>query len=140
MPSCRKLTLLFATLMLLGCGENRTLAPVRGQVLYNGAPLRFGSVTFQPASGQPAQAQIQPDGTFELATRGEGAGAVVGPNRVRVTCYEGQDPAYVPTEPQSETTLGRSLIPERYTTYESSGLTVEVKPDHSESVVLELTD
>ena len=43
---------------LVGCGnQDRPLAPVSGQVLYKGEPLTFGSVTFQPAGGQPARAR-----------------------------------------------------------------------------------
>jgi hypothetical protein len=126
-------------LVISGCGDSRPLAPVHGQVLYNGEPLRFGSVTFQPPSGQPSRADIGPDGKFTLTTPGEGEGAVIGTNQVRVTCYESQSPdAAAPTG--GEGGLGKSLIPQHYTSYATSGLTVEIKPDQTEPVILKLDD
>lgn len=124
--------------MLVGCGSNdRPLAPVSGQVLYNGEPLTFGSVTFQPAGGQPARADIGPDGKFELQTPGEGAGGVVGRNRIRVTSFEGQAPTAAAT---GDAPLGKSLIPERYTSYTTSGLEVEIQQSNNEPIIIELTD
>lgn len=123
---------------LVGCGNNdRPLAPVTGQVLYRGEPLAFGSVTFQPAGGQPARADIGPDGKFELATPGQGAGGVVGHNRIRVTSFEGQAPTAAAA---GDAPLGKSLIPERYTSYTTSGLEVEIQQGNNEPIIIELTD
>ncbi len=120
-----------------GCGKQRDLAPLSGKVLYQGKPLQFGTVVFEHEYGQPATGVIQPDGTFELTTRGEGEGTVVSTSRVRVACYQGQDPARK-TDSGQPTALGRSLIPEKYTSFETSGLTVEVRPDANEPIVLNL--
>lgn len=128
---------LLLTTMLVGCGSNdRPLAPVTGQVLYKGEPLTFGSVTFQPAGGQPARADIGPDGRFELQTPGEGAGGVVGRNRIRVTSFEGQAPGAA----GGDAPLGKSLIPERYTSYATSGLEAEIQHGDNEPIIIELTD
>lgn len=124
---------------LAGCGERRPLARVTGKVLLDGQPLQFGTVSFQPEYGQPATAIIQPDGTFTLRTVGEGAGAVVGLNRVRVACYEAQNPNVAAAGLRGEGDLGRLLIPQRYTAYETSGLTIEVSPGRNEPIVIELT-
>lgn len=130
--------LLVAAMTSAGCGRSdRELTPLTGKVLYEGEPLRFGSVIFEHEYGQPATAAIQPDGAFVLATRGEAAGTVVGTRRVRVACYEGQDPARRP-DPDGGGELGRSLIPERFTSFATSGLTVEVRPGANEPVVLNL--
>jgi hypothetical protein len=126
-------------LTVVGCGDSRPLAPVHGQVLYNGKPLQFGGVTFQPPSGQPARATIGPDGKFTLTTPGEGEGGVIGTNQVRVTCYEGQSPDKK-SAAGGEGVLGKSLIPEHYTSYETSGLTVEIKAGQTEPVILKLDD
>lgn len=120
-----------------GCKRNPDTVPVTGKVLYNGQPLTFGSVTFQPARGQAARGEIHSDGTFELSTYRRGDGAVAGSHKVRVACYESQDPAR-PKGP-GEQTLGRSLIPLKYTLLDQSGLTAKVTADTSEPIVFNLT-
>jgi len=134
------LALLAFAISSVGCGKrHRELAPLTGKVTYNGQPLRFGAVVVEHEYGQPATGKIQPDGTFELATRGEGEGTAVTKSRVRVACFEGQDPAKI-VNPNAPPSLGKSLIPEKYMSYETSGLTIEVRPDDNEPVVLNLTD
>jgi len=110
--------------------------PVSGKVTYNGQPLKFGSVTFQPRSGQPARGEIQNDGTFTLSTNKEGDGAAVGMHQVRIACYESQRAA----KPAGggEQSLGKLLIPVHYTLFDQSKLTAEVKPDGNEPFVFEL--
>lgn len=84
--------LLFVLLSFSGCGPSKTappLYPVKGQVLNGGKTLSNGVVQFQPTqSGQPsALGEVQPDGSFELATIFEGrrlAGAVAGQHQVVV--------------------------------------------------------
>jgi hypothetical protein len=123
--------------VVVGCEPRRPLVPVHGRVLLDGEPLAFGGVSFQGASGQPATARIQPDGTFVLAVLGEGPGAVAGRNQVLVTCYEGQRAATASAA--GEGPLGKLLIPERYTAYETSGLVIKVHRDLELPVVLNLT-
>jgi hypothetical protein len=113
------------------------MAPVTGKVLFNGRPLEFGSVVFQPPSGQPAQGEIQADGSFTLSTYRANDGAVVGPHKVRITCYESQRPGTV--KGPGEQTLGKSLIPEKYTLFDQSGLTADVTAARTEPFVLTLT-
>lgn len=128
--------LLAAAVVSLGCGKDkRNIVPLTGKVTFDGKPLQFGAVTILHDHGQPATAVIQPDGTFTMATLGEGDGAVVGKWRVRVVCYENQDPS----KTEGAVMLGKLLIPERYTDIETSGLTVEVRPDRNEPLVINLT-
>lgn len=95
----------------------------------------------QPETGQPATGGIQSDGTFRMTTRCEGEGVAVGKSYVRVVCYEGQEPGSKPTpDYQGEGMLGRSLIPARYLSYDTSGLVVEVCPRKNPPLLLELTD
>jgi len=122
-----------------GCGGGPQLAPVKGRVLYNEKPLPFGSVMFQPASGQPARATIRTDGSFVLGTFGAADGATVGPNRVRVTCFEAQNPEAANGGSGGEMPLGKSLIPKQYTQYDTSGLKVDVPPEGNDTVELRLT-
>ena len=131
------LVIAVSILVVSGCSDDG-LVPISGQVLFKGKPLEFGSVMLQPVVGPPSSGVIQPDGSFELETHGVGVGASPGPNRVRVTCFESQRPG-ASSGSGVELALGRSLIPERYTNF-TSGLVVEIKPDHDEPLVIKLTD
>ena len=107
-------------------------------MLYNGEPLKFGGVMFQPEAGQPARGVIQPDGTFVLTTNNSGDGATVGRNRVRVTCYEAQDPAAGASE--GEASLGKLLIPKKYTDIDTSEIEIDIPRGGKNDVVIELKD
>lgn len=130
---------IIAMIFAHGCGkQGRELSPITGQVSYQGKPLRFGSVMIEHKYGQPATAAIQPDGTFVIATLGEGEGAAAGKHRVRIACFEAQDPAgKVGHDPPVK--LGKSLIPEKYTSFDSSGLTITVRSDKNHPLILNLT-
>jgi hypothetical protein len=124
----------------VGCESRSNLAPLSGSVTYNGEPLEFGSVTLQPSSGGSiSRAQIQPDGTFTMTTDGR-EGAIIGTNRVRVTCFSSQKPGSSANAGGGEASLGDSLIPEKYSRFSSSGLSVDVKPDGNPEFTIELTD
>jgi hypothetical protein len=119
-----------------GCQRGPKMAPVAGKVLYNGKPLEFGSIAFQPPRGQPAQGDIRSDGTFTLSTYRPNDGAVVGPHKVRIACYESQRPGA--PRPPGEQMLGKLLIPEKYTLFDQSGFTAEVTEDRTEPYVFEM--
>jgi len=108
----------------VGCGRRPTLVPVSGRVTLDGKPLGFGSVMIQPVAGPAARGTIRPDGSFAVGTFSPADGAIVGPASVRVACYEQQRPGASP--PQGELALGKSLIPEKYTQFETSGITATV--------------
>ncbi len=105
---------------LVGCGgepagPKRVYADVTGKVLFKGAPLKMGTVMFQPASGPPASAKIGPDGTYTL--KGE-----IGPNTISITSIE--EVARI-AEPGKSPPV-QNHIPARYGTRDS-GLNFEVK-------------
>jgi len=126
-------------LLAAGCRSDVDLAEVRGEVSLNGKPLTFGSVMLQPPSGEPARASIRPDGSFELETPKQGVGVRPGRSKVRVTCFEAQRPGTAHNV-KGELTLGKSLIPLRYTQYSTSGLEVETFPRDNPPLVLRLTE
>lgn len=133
----RLLGVFLTIVFLTGCGTGPELGQVSGTVSYKGKPVTFGSVALKHSAGGPtSRAEIQPDGTFILATS-EGAGAAVGHNLIRVTSYESQDPNRSGAEMAG---LGKSLIPEHYTNYVTSGLTCDVAPGENPPLVLELKD
>lgn len=128
-------------LAVAGCGgsDHLKVAPAEGKVLYRGEPLKFGAVLFQPSAGPPATGQIQPDGTFRLSTYGQNDGAVIGKHQVAITCMDNQAPDAPPPDPNKEPGLGKPLIPQKYLSPQSSGLTAEVKA-RNEPFVFELRD
>jgi hypothetical protein len=120
-----------------GCKQTPRVVPVAGKVLYNGKPLPFGSVMFQPDQGQAAVGDIQADGSFKLSSYGPDDGAVPGTHKVSVSCYEGHRPGKA-----SGDSLGKLLIPLKYTRFGSSGLTAEVQDTAGkdpQEIVLELS-
>lgn len=133
----RLLLIVLCGILLIGCDRGPKIVPVSGTVTYKGKALEFGSVMFQPAQGQPAKGSIQADGTFVMSTFREGDGATVGRNRVRISCYESQAPKVVS---EGEQSLGKLLIPSKYTIYDQSGLVVDIKESDNEPIVFELTD
>ncbi|MFT5523375.1 MAG: hypothetical protein ACI9HK_001321 [Pirellulaceae bacterium] len=131
--------LLSAVAILAGCQRGPELASVTGKVLLDGRPLKFGGVMLQPAAGQPSLGRIQPDGTFAMSTNEINDGATVGPNKIRITCYQGQDPAYGGGDAIEEKGLGKLLIDRRYANYSSSGLSTVVVSGTNEPLILNLT-
>jgi hypothetical protein len=121
---------LFMLVIVAGCNRGPKMVPVTGKVNYNGRPLEFGVIMFQPPSGQPAQGQIQPDGTFNLSTYRLNDGAVVAKHKVRIACYESMRPGTV--KGPGERTLGKPLVPEKYTLFDQSGLTADVNETDNE--------
>ena len=132
--------LLLVAAFAQGCSPAEPLAPVKGKVIFNGKPLKFGVVMFHPPRGQVAQAAIRPDGTFELATVDVGDGVALSAYVVSVVCYEGHDPSRAASVGPSGDgiSLGRSLIPLKYTRARSSGLSAEVSADDHPEIIREL--
>ncbi len=124
------------------CGKaQKTLAPVEGKVLYRGKPLQYGSVIFVPkGGGQMARGVIQADGSFKLSTGSED-GAAVGRHGVRITCYgKNSTPgsAHAASPDDQEQALGRSLIPQKYTRTQTSGLEADVKDGENEPFIFDM--
>jgi hypothetical protein len=124
------------SLLVAGCNRGPAMAQVSGKVIYNGKPLEFGTVMFLPAGGQPARGDIQPDGTFTLSTYRLNDGAVLGKHKVRVACYESQRPGTV--KQPGEQSLGKLLIPVKYTFFEQSGLSAEIRDGENAPLKFEL--
>lgn len=121
-----------------GCKRTPRVVKVSGTVFYNDKPLPFGSIMFQSDKGQPAFGMIGSDGSFTLSSYGADDGAVPGRHLVSVTCYEGQRPGQAKPD-GGEVSMGRLLIPLKYTRLGSSGLTAEVKDAPEQSVEFRLT-
>lgn len=109
------------SLPMLGCGQSgpRTVK-VSGVVLVDGQPLNLppgvqAFVQFVPSGARPASGEIDPQtGRFTLTTAKPGDGCVVGQHKVAVIIR-----ATVGTE-------SISLIDEKYSRPETSGITVNI--------------
>ena len=134
--ACRRPLASLAVMVLIipalqGCGQGGPkLVKVSGQVLIDGKPLAAGVPGFIqviPEGTRPATGTIDPQtGKFTLTTFEKEDGCPVGTHKVVVTVR-----AMVGTE-------SVSLIPEKYSDPQSSGLTVTIdKP--TDSLTIELT-
>jgi hypothetical protein len=122
------IALLALVLACTGCGSGAaTLTPVHGKVSVNGVPLHTGTIIFTPdpmrgTLGPLAHAEIQPDGTYTLAT-GDQPGAADGWYRVTIVALE---PSFNPAQPDARL-LPHSLLPDKYRDPELSGLVCEIR-------------
>jgi hypothetical protein len=142
-------SLSFTVATLAGCGsDGPTTIPIRGKVLFKGAPLRDvprGLVHYLPktAEGRQASGRIQPDGTFVLTTFKGGDGVVPGEYDIVVSAYT-TGPEL--TREQVEAVRGVGIekpmlmIPQKYTEASTSGLSDTVNSDHSGFKQVELTE
>jgi len=126
---------------IVGCGPSGPkMARTIGKVTYKKAPVKFGSIIFQPEAGKVASSTINPDGTFELGTNKPGDGAIVGKHRVRVVSMSTQAPNFQIKEGQ-EMPTGKSLIPEKYNDLDTTPLKDIVVEDKPENIInIELVD
>jgi hypothetical protein len=119
---------------LFGCrhsGIDLPTAPVSGKVTYRGKPLGMGRIMFFHPSGHAAGAELAADGTFQLTS-------YQGQNQVAVECLETDLPGS--TKVRSRMGTDKSLIPDRYANYSTSGLTFDVKPGSNEKADVNLKD
>jgi len=123
--------LFLACCFLLGCDDGKmATAPVKGTVTLDGEPVPMGTVTFvSETKGAPyAYGEIQFDGTFTMSTYGQGDGAVLGRHKIMISAFK------VATDlPEA-----KSLLPSKYGSEQTSGLTAEVKEGEND-IKLELT-
>tara|TARA_R110002111_G_scaffold168038_2_gene234021 strand:- start:148208 stop:148708 length:501 start_codon:yes stop_codon:yes gene_type:complete len=158
----RRCYLLVATtaLFLTGCGEgeigeqsHEKVYPVQGTVLYNGTPVAGATVSFQSTgTGQArgASGMTNDAGEFELTTFAPGDGAIAGSHKVSVlkSVVEGADtsyfdvnsPNYGKTPPPGAAGKTKYLVPEKYSQFDTSGLTVNVNDSGDNAIQLELKD
>jgi hypothetical protein len=138
-------------LNVVGCGSGGpAVYPVSGTVTYNGAPVDNAQVTFIPENGAPGMGQTDASGKYQIATRGQD-GAVVGLSKVTITKISSSGPA-MPANPTPEDMIKAAeaakgkqqtemMLPDKYGTAFSSGLTAEVTSNESTNVFdFSLTD
>jgi hypothetical protein len=119
----REVNFFVAVLLLAtGCGQDGPKTyPVNGRVVWeSGSPVIGGLVEFEategPWRGCNARGAIQEDGSFELATKGFGQGAVAGLHRIIV-----RSPYPTASQMGSREFLAKQIDP-KFGTYGQSGL------------------
>ncbi|HUG19828.1 MAG TPA: carboxypeptidase-like regulatory domain-containing protein [Planctomycetaceae bacterium] len=156
--SCSLLCLVFAGCSG-GAADRPDLYPVSGTVMYNGDPVEGATVSFISEKAPRAASGItNSEGKFQLSTFDVNDGAVAGTHTITVRKMEaGATPAMTkeeeakmlndPTAMANQMTQGgntdsgpKSLLPEKYQSSDTSGLTEEVKADGENVFVLQLTD
>jgi hypothetical protein len=121
-------------ILLVGCHRDPPTYAVSGKVKFpSGAPVRMGTVeTKSRDTGLQARGTIESDGSFQLTTFRPGDGAVAGIHDcvvVQIVMTEG-------------TGVGGStygVVDPKHNSYHTSGLTIEVKPNETNEVLLEVT-
>lgn len=118
--------LLCSLAVVAGCGPkgpNVEFAEVKGTVTLNGSPLDDGRVIFFHNAGPTAEANIKPDGTYALK-------AAVGETSVFI---DHREPPIEPSEGRPGMPMpGKSLVPDKYADYKTSGLKLTVEPGANE--------
>src|SRR5262245_63721747 len=122
----RALVVLSLLALTAGCGSSRY--PVTGRVTYeDGTPVEAGTVIGEAMVNGKAvgvQGNIEKDGTFSWGTDRAGDGALAGQYRVIVMPVALGD---------SELAEGKQpAVDGKYTRYDTSGITFEVKPGKNE--------
>ncbi|MBN2293164.1 MAG: hypothetical protein JXM70_12105 [Pirellulales bacterium] len=122
-----KLLLSLTVFAVFGCSSGSSLdrAALTGTVTFDGKPLDRGMIGLLPTGdtrGPQGSAAIKSDGTYEVQTAGK-PGTVIGTHKVVVQCRE-----TISQQEARDMKVGRSLIPAKYTSYDTTPLTVEVTP------------
>ena len=120
-----------------GCGPPKPdRAPIQGEITYQGNPVPFGEIVFEPKDGWDgfyAQADII-DGKYQLSD----TGAVVGLNRVEIHGYKSTGKVAPdisgkrPDEPPKLIAVTEPYLPPKYNL--ASELTVVVKEGANDGV------
>jgi hypothetical protein len=126
LPRARVLVPVLLAALTAGCGSGRY--PVAGRVAYeDGSPVEAGTVIGEATvDGRlvGVQGNIEPDGTFAWGSDRPGDGAPAGLYRVVVMPVALGD---------SELAEGKHpAVDGKYTKYDTSGITFEVKPGRNE--------
>jgi hypothetical protein len=130
-----------------GCGSSGTgTIPIRGEVLFNGAPMLNvpqGVVRYMPRrpdSGRQASGRIRPDGSFVLTTFKNADGVVPGEYDVVISAYSSQPLSREQVESSGGGAPPRLIIPKKYIDPTTSGISDIVDSDHSGFKRIELTN
>lgn len=132
-------SLLLVTIPLYGCfgggGAKPETVHVSGTVTYRGAPLSKGQVTFIKKGGgdaRPAIGIIDENGRYEMSSYGDRDGVVPGEYDIVVVSLGPE----LSDEDYGKGLERKSLIPKRYGSVVTSGLSIAVDKSLEHDIVL----
>jgi hypothetical protein len=125
--------LCISLILLVGCNRGPRMVPVSGVVLLDGKPVEGAAVLFTPdAGGRPADGATDKEGKFTLQTFQPADGAVLGKYKVAVVGMRmtGIQATADGLSGEVDASKVREVwfVPKKYSTPDTSGLAVEVKP------------
>ncbi|AMV19183.1 hypothetical protein [Planctomyces sp. SH-PL14] len=147
-----------SALILVGCGRGggelsgtrEPTFPASGVVTYKGEPVPDATVGARSTGTKnivASSGRTDSSGRFSLSTYQPGDGAIAGQHQFTVTkaVTEGDDPSYFdPSSPNygkpAPKTTTKYLVPQKYSSFDTSGLSGEVKDSGSAEIKLELKD
>jgi hypothetical protein len=160
----RRCLILCAATITAGCSgatgdaDRQPTAEASGVVTHLGKPLEGATVTFIPVTNPvPAFGLTDAEGKFHLTTYEQGDGAVLGEHVVTITKTTGSTPPAGPpstgnNDPEDfenyvPPSLGvtpepvvKHLVPERYSSAETSGLTAKVGSEGANEFTFDLVN
>jgi hypothetical protein len=124
--------------LLVGCARssNAKTTPVEGVVTFLGKPVPGAIVTFIPENAPLATGETDSEGRFVLMTRRPGDGTVPGNCRVTIAKFVLEAPKA--DDQEGATPTGQSLLPEKYASIETSGLSAQVEAGKKNSFTFDL--
>jgi hypothetical protein len=137
---CGSILASIGLLTLIGCGEDDGIGkryPVKGVVTLQGEPVPKGTVNFMPdeAGGRSAAGDLKDDGSYSATTLTPGDGMLPGKYKVSITAIEidltkvhGKPGGLYRTDLINKAPR-KLLVPKKYESPATSGLTIEVKPE-----------
>lgn len=88
-PAIASLVTSLVVLPLVGCSSQSSglpaVAPVTGTVTMDGKPLASATVVFESQGGHVAFGNTDATGRYEIVAAGRQRGAIIGPNKVRIS-------------------------------------------------------
>ncbi len=134
-PAIACLPMVVAAIFCSGCSDKKVPTwQTQGRVVYadDQSPVP-GGVTLVLESTVPphrrSSADLEKDGTFTMSSRRQGDGTMKGEHRVRFTA------AITPNAPDAVATVSR-VMHSRYTDFQTSGLTVDIKPEDGNDLTI----
>ncbi len=135
---------MIVSICAFGCGEQRPVADIvktvaaGGVLTFQGKPLENYQVIFHPKDKQrPASGRTDADGRFQMGTNRPGDGATPGSHQVTVT-YAGPVTNLAPGDELKEVPPPKIVIPEKYGSVESSGVTQEIPAGGDSNLKIDL--